>query len=283
MLGVFTFAGVVALPYQLLLALVAAVYLAAWPTYRRAGLAAHKHAYSAAAVGMACWGASATLTYLPDLIALPVAVGSFMVINLALLSLGILVSGDRAALPYLHNPRVYAMVFGTQWLGAALGLCVHGNSLGSFAVLPVIAVVHREALRSAVRRTGACAGGIWNRAGWLALAEEAHRVKDRFSLILVELPDRHEANIAADVVQARLGEETIGRYSDTHLVVLLRESTDTAARYLALRLGIALDKAALHAGVGCADSQAGSVAGMLAAAAGEAVICRAEDADSELH
>jgi hypothetical protein len=117
-------------------------------------------------------------------------------------------------------------------------------------------------------------GSIWNRAGWLALSEEAHRAGDRFSIILVELPDAHELNVATEVVQARHGGEQVGRYTDRQLVILLRESTDTGAQYLGYRLGRALRVAGLDAGIGCADSDTGAVDSMLVAAAGEAIVCR---------
>lgn len=284
MLGVFTFAGVVALPFEYLLPLVTAVYAAAWRTFMRAGCKPRKQAYSTVTVLAGCSGASATLTHLPGIVALPAAVLVFALINATLLALGMIVARDWLSLPYLRKWRVWAMVLGTQWLGAAVGLAVQWHPAGGIAVLPVVGLVHQEALRSTLRLTRACDGGIWNRAGWLALVEEAHRVGDRFTIILVELQDRHEANIAADIVQARMGGESIGRYRDAQLVLLLRESSEVSARLLAVRLTLALRKAGLHAGAGCADSQsAGSVAGMLTVAVCEAVIHRSQaDAAPEL-
>jgi hypothetical protein len=283
MLGVFTFAGVVVLPRALELALVAVVYVGSWPTFKRAGANRYKQAYSTLTVAAGCWVASVTLADLPDRIALPAAIGAFMMINASLLGLGIYVRRDRAAYPYLRNPKVWATVLGTQWLGAGLGLAMHWNTAGSVALLPVIGIVHQESLRSVLRGSRAYVDGLWNQDGWLTLAQEAHRERDRFAIIFVDLPSRHEANVAAEVAQGRLGGNPIGRYSRTQLVILLRESDEVSARYLGNRLSQALRLAVLDAGVGCAsDADAADVAGMLAVAAGEAVICRAVDAATDL-
>lgn len=284
MLGVFTFAGVVTLPYRYLVALVALVYLTVWPTFRRAGAKRHRHAYTGLSVTVGCCASAAVYNGLGrSLIAVPISILTFIVINAGMVAAAIATARHHQAWPMLRSRRLYAVLSSTMTLGAAIGYAINWHPLAGAAGMPVVLAVHLRNARGTVEETGACTDGIWNRAGWLALADEAHRAGDRFSALLVELPDVHEANIACEIVRARFGEEVLGRYGDTQLVVLLRESEGPATRYLALRLTGSLEKAGLRAGVGSADSHAsGSVAGMLAAAAGEAIIRRSLDSDSEL-
>jgi hypothetical protein len=279
MLGVFTFAGVVALPYRYLLTLIAIVYASAWRTFMRAGCKPLKQIYSALTVALGCWGASATLTYLPHAIALPAAVIAFQVINLALLALGMIAARDWAKLPYLADRRVALMVFATQWLGAALGLAVHWHPAGSVATLPAICVVHQEALRSTLRRTSAYVDNVWNRDGWLTLADEAQRRREWFSIVIVDTGYPRQA--AAVVLSCIEGTDSVGAYSDTQLAVLLRDTPAAAAWAVARDIERALGRAGIPAAAGSADSKAGDVAGMLVLACGDAVLWQARLSDLE--
>lgn len=284
MLGVFTFAGVVTLPWYYLLTLVAVIYLTIWPTFRRAGAKLHRHAYTAGSVAVGCWGASAIYTALGrGLVAVPAGVLTFTVLNAGTIAVAIAVARHHEAWPMFLRPSLYGVMMASMGLGVAVGAAVQWHAVAGYAGLPVILAVHLRAARNTVEESGACVGGIWNRAGWLALAEEAHRLGERFAAVLVDLMSEHEANVAAEIVQARLGGSPVGRYGPTQLVVLLRHADDTTARYLGYRLGKALRSAELDAGVGCSGSTvAGSVAGMLASAAAEAVICRVADAAPDL-
>lgn len=284
MLGVFTFAGVVTLPNRYLIALVAVVYAVVWPTFKRAGAKAHRHAYTGLSVAAACVGASAVYHRLGlEPVAVAASIATFTAINLAMVALAIAAAGHRQSWPMLRNPHLYRVLVASMLLGTAVGHFNAWHPLAGAVGMPVIFAVHLRAARATVEETGACVGGVWNRTGWLAFAEEAHRLGDRFAFIFVDLTGVHDANVAAEVVRARLGSEVIGRYSETQLVVLLRECDDTTVHYLSRRLGRALRLAALDAGVGCVTScDATTVAGMLTTAVADAVISRAADAATDL-
>lgn len=282
MLGVFTFAGVVMLPSRYLLTLVAVIYSAAWPTFKRAGLGPVKHVYSTATVAVGCMAASGTVTHLRGPVALVSAVLVFAAVNACLLAVGMVAAREWQALPYLRKWRVWAMVVGTQWLGAALGLAMHWHPAGSAAVLPVVGLVHREALQSTLRMTRAYVDNVWNRDGWLTLAEEAQRRREWFSIVIVDTS--HPRQAAAVVLSCIEGTDSVGAYSDTQLAVLLRDTPAAAAWAVARDIELALARAGIPAAAGSADSKAGDVSAMLALACGDAVLwqVRLSDLESDL-
>ncbi len=279
-LGVFTFAGVVTLPAQHLLALVALVYVTAWPTFRRSGSRAHRYAYSAFSVALASCAAQAIYTNVSGLLAVPAAIAAYVAVNAALIAAVIAIARHHHLWPMLRSRQLYSVLCATLSLGAATGFIIEWHPLAGAAGMPVLALVHLRTARRVVEEAGACRDGTWNRSGWLTLTEEAHRLGDWFSVVLIDVAGAHEANVAIDIIHARFGDGQVGRYNDTQIVVLLRETPAAAARYLAMRLAVALGHAGLHPGVGAVDNQETDVPGMLAAAAAEAVICRSEDAGS---
>lgn len=150
MMGVFTFAGVVQLPMSCIPILVAVVYLSAWPTYRRSGAPLHRHIYNAANVLIACLVARAAMAAVPGMVAIPVAIVTFMVVNLALVIAAIVTARQFAALAMFKNPRTHLEVVATQLLGAAIGSAMHWHVALGLLGLPVMFGVHAIAVRGTV-------------------------------------------------------------------------------------------------------------------------------------
>jgi hypothetical protein len=173
MLGVFTFAGIVCLPTSCIPILVAVVYLAAWPTFRRSGAPLHRHVYNAANVLLACLIAKAAMAAVPATVAIPVAILSFMAVNLCLVIAAIVTARQFAALAMFKNPRTYLVVLATQLLGAAVGTAMHWHLALGLLGLPAMFGVHAAAVRGTVADTQARIDVAWREDAWLVIARRS--------------------------------------------------------------------------------------------------------------
>jgi len=279
MMGVFTFAGVVQLPMSCIPVLVAVVYLSAWPTYRRSGTPLHRHIYNAANVLIACLVARAAMAAVPAVVAIPVAIVTFMAVNLALVIAAIVTARQFAALAMFKNPRTHLEVVATQLLGAAIGTAMNWHVALGLLGLPVMFGVHAIAVRGTVADTQARTDLAWREDAWLVIAEEVLRTHRWFSILLVE-PDRTaDRQAAASVIHKVAGpEDRIGYYGADQLVMLLADTPAAGARMFARRLTDDLSVAGISAAIGSADSRAGSLHEILVQASGDVVIRRAERA-----
>jgi hypothetical protein len=251
------------------------VYLVAWPTFHRAGAPWHRHAYNAASVTVACLAASAVLHAVPGLLAWPAAIGTFMGINLALAFAAIVTARHWDSLPYLAKPRTHVIVLSTQIVGAVLGAAMIEQEFIGVAALPLLFALHTRIARDTVRDAGACIDSIWTYEAWVVLAEEAHRLGEWFSVLVVDFDRSGDAVAVAEGLLARLRRgNSIGRLAPYQFVILLAECPAAAAAVEARFVADELGEAGLPVGVGSADSLCGTVQDMLALAAGDAVVQR---------
>ena len=230
MLGVFTFAGVVRLPMSFIPILVAVVYLAAWPTFRRSGAPLHRHVYNAANVLLACLLAKAAMLAVPAAVAIPVAILSFMAVNLCLVIAAIVTARQFAALAMFKNPRTYLVVLATQLLGAAVGTAMQWHLVLGLLGLPLMFAVHAAAVRGTIADTQARIDVAWREDAWLVIAEEVLRTHRWFSVLLVE-PDRTADRQATAAVLHNVAgpEDSIGYYGADQLVMLLADTPAAGA------------------------------------------------------
>ncbi len=277
MLGVTTFAGVVSLPAHLCVVLVAVAYAGAWPTFKRARAPLHRHVYNAGSVAVACLLAGRVVrSGVPPALAVPAGIAIFMVVNLALVAAAIAVAGDPRAWKMLLNPRTYTVVATSQVAGAVVGEAVHWHTVTGLMALPLLLVVHRDALRGTLQDTAACVDGVWNLQGWTELAEEAERRRELFSVVVVDASASHmERVLAAFRAQVEPGDR-IGRYTEACAVLFCAEAPAAAVRHTGRRVTELLTAQGIAVGVGTADSRAGSLAAAMALASAEASVRRGD-------
>jgi len=282
-LGVFTFAGVITLEPMYMVAEVALVYAAVWPTFRRAGAKLHRHAYTGFSVVLACLGAAITYNRLgASIAAVPPSILVFIAINAAMIAAALAIAGHHHNWPMLRSVHLYATLCGTMSVGAGVGYAIHWHMVAGLAGLPVIFVVHTRTARETVRDVAAFVDGIWNRVGWLTLAEERERSGNCFSALLVDVRAHADMPAVLQVVREWFATDSIGRYSDLQLVVLL-DQAESAANALAVRLTAALRDLGVMAGAGAAENQQMGLADVLAVAECAAIIRRSTlDEQAEL-
>ena len=273
-LGVVTFAGVMVLPWHLLLALVVCTYLAAWFPFRRAGARAHRHAYTAASVAAASLGSSVVMDHLPTFAAVPVAIAVYIAINAALVMVAITVAGHREAWQMFRSRSFYTVLVSTLSLGAAVGLAMQWHLPAGLAGLPVLAGIHLRAREVAVADSGACRDDVWERGTWLTIADEVARSGICYSVMLFDLERVEDMAVTRLLARERFSAATLGQYSDRQLVVLVSNQVVSAANARAVRFGLALAQEGVVAGVGAADSLHGPLADVLLLAESQAFICR---------
>jgi hypothetical protein len=277
MLGVTTFAGVVALPAHFSLALVAVAYAGAWPTFKRARAPLHRHAYNAGSVAVACVAAGRVVgSGVPPLLAIPAGIATFMGVNLALVAAAIAVAGDARAWKMLANPRTYTVVATSQVAGALVGEAVHWHTIAGLMALPLLLVVHRDALRGTLQDTAACVDGIWNLRGWTDLAEEAERRGELFSVVVVEASASDMEWVIAALRSHVEHGDRIGRYTESCAVLFCAEAPAAAVRHTGRRIAELLTAQGMPVGVGTADSRTGSLGAAMALASAEASVRRGD-------
>jgi hypothetical protein len=111
----------------------------------------------------------------PATVAIPVAILSFMAVNLCLVIAAIVAARQFAALAMFMNPRTYLVVLATQLLGAAVGTAMHWHLALGLLGLPVMFGVHAAAVRGTVADTQARIDVAWREDAWLVIAEEVLR------------------------------------------------------------------------------------------------------------
>lgn len=287
MLGVFTFAGVVVLPAQLFGLLVCVIYAVAWPTYRRAGARAHRHTYSAGAVIVAGIAAANVLHRLPYIPGLLAALVLYTAVNGGMIAAAITLAGHRNAWAMFRSRQFYAALGATLPAGAVTGVAMHLlHPLVVLAAIPATAGVHMWTASRTAEATGAVVDRVWARDAWLVLADEAERVGDIYTVLMVDLLDKADLVAARDVVLDWFGRtHAIGRYSETQLVVLLLNQVEASSRALGVRLSLLLTSRGIAAGVGVAENQDAALRDVLLIAETGAILSGATDQaeSSDLH
>ncbi|MEO7261687.1 MAG: hypothetical protein ABI047_10595 [Jatrophihabitantaceae bacterium] len=260
LLGVVTFAGAILLPPAAILALVAAVYAADWPTRRAGAGLLFRHVSTAAVVALAGVGAGMTSRALGGPVGLVVAILVFMLINVALIATAMAVAGQRALIPRMFlSARPHLIETATQAFGAAVALAIDWH-LGAAALLPLILIgVQATSIRDRLRRTAAFDSetGIWSERGWNVLVAEAIEARQRFAVFAVS-SETAGHQVAPQLVQRVLsthldGEQfAVGHLSDGQVVVLMRRAEGAAARLLARRFTADLSRAGARVAIGTA-------------------------------
>jgi hypothetical protein len=286
MLGTFTFAGTVLFDPEFIALLTGIVYVAAWPTFRKAGTPGHRHAYNAANVTLACFAASWVLQRQPAGLGIPTAIAVFMVLNV-MLSLGAVIAARHwHSLQTFRNPRNYWVSLSTQACGAAVGMCMQWHTSLAVVGIPVLAAIHSDAVRGAIRDSGAMKDGVCNREVWLHLADETFRRGEWFAAVLVETAAGAAQQSALTVLltHARPGKDVtdaagparepdaVGIYSPTQLLLLRHMSTAAASRGTARKIAEDMKLLGLAGGVGVSGSKQESVAAVLAIASAESAL-----------
>ncbi|MFL6162987.1 MAG: hypothetical protein ACJ74U_12250 [Jatrophihabitantaceae bacterium] len=274
-LDIWIMAGVLLLPFPLLTALVALVYLAEWPSRKIvAGGRPKRYAISGAINLLAALSAAEVHAISPGLGGLPAVIVTWSAVNDILIAAVMVVGGSRTGIRRLLSPRNHVFDLATKLVGVVLALLLNWQAPLAVVVVPLLLLGHRIALRDSIRETAAFdpATGLWSEEGWRIQAEQvvAHAPAS-VVLVLIDpaLPDREDAihaTVAGLFGSARLAASTdnappvrhvTGRYG-TRQVALISE-VDVAgagvllAKHVRDRLRSRGIACVVGAAVGCAD------------------------------
>lgn len=289
-LGVFTFAGVVTLPFLLLVTLVAIAYAAAWPAFRNAGMPAWRWVYNGAQAAVACvsaaWVLGRSTAQLGKPLALLCAIGAFVLLNLILTAGAISAARHWASLAVLRRPQTYWLLLTTQACGAVVGVCMEWHPALGVVGLPVLAAIHSDAVKATLRQAKAVSDdGICSRHLWLYFAQEADRSGEWYSTIVVETAAGEAQSVALEVLKSHAraaspvaadgiarSADVVGVYSSTQLVLLRHFSPLPMGHLVSHRIRADLQTLGVDVAVGVADSKQGAIDAALALANAEIAV-----------
>lgn len=258
MLGVWTFAGVVALPVPLVIALVAIAYSADWSARRVvARKQPGRYVYSAVTAAAACVASGEVLHAIGGLAGTAAAIAAFAILNVGSIAAAITASGQYDVLKMLRSPRAHLVELATQCLGAALGAGVQWHQPLVVLALPILLLTHYSAVRDAVRisRTFDETTGLWREGIWrVQAAEVLNRGKYYAVIAICPVDAGRERLIGAALQDCLRAKDLRGRYGEKEVVAATLVGTASAALAVTARIRKRLDDLSVDCTVGCASA-----------------------------
>lgn len=273
LVGVWTFAAALTLPWHYLTALIMVTYAAEWPARRLVGQNPWRYLYSLAAGIVACLAASAVFHLIGGPPGAILALPMFYGVNLGLVLAAIVKAGHKHVLPMFLKPKTHATELTTQLLGMALAALMAWHLPLTPAVLPVLLLAHRWSLRTVMDQeeaveqdTGLLAEKTWAVTGQYFLKDNPGAV----ALIIID-PD--EPEIQQDIVDAirrclyqpgdtapaalapdapKPATDLLGRYDSRQVAVLIHARSSAGGPLIATNVRRHLRDAGIRAAVGCA-------------------------------
>lgn len=276
-LGAWTFAAVILLPAPLIVLAMGVFYAADWRSRRAATKPRPwRHVYDWATCSLAAVAASVVLGRLPLLLGVPLALLTFTLINISLISLAIIASGQLSHLKMLSNPRSHMLELATQVTGVILGALMVWHQAFAVIAFPLLLTLQVSTTRRAVTDTGAYdpATNLWAEDAWMFRATELISLGQIVTLMAI---DSHTASqaVLADVVRPCLDTDAMaGRYGDSQIVTISTTGALIVGSVTARRVAAALTRSGSGFAVGSRTSCGEDVSEMLTHALSDLMAAR---------
>lgn len=278
LIGVWTFAGVLTLPWHYLTALIVVTYAAEWPARKLVGQSPWRYLYSVAAGIVACLTASAVYHLIGGPFGAVPALVVFYGLNLGLVLAAIIKAGHTHILPMFLKPKTHATELATQLLGMALAVVMTWHLPLTPAVLPALLLAHRWSLRVVMDEEQAVEHGtdLLSEATWAVTGQ--HFLQDNAGGVALIIIDPGEAEIQHDIIDAirsclrQTGDtsplsltpearapaapDLLGRYGTRQVVALIHVVASAGGPLIATRIRRRLRDAGILGAVGCAVTTA---------------------------
>lgn len=267
-LDVWIMAAALLLPLPLLTALVLVVYAAEWPSRKIVdGGRPRRFAISIGVNLLAALAGAEVHAFLPGLAGLPAVVLAWSVVNDILIAAVMVAGGSRNGIRRLLSPRNHIFDLSTKVAGAVLAPLLVWHLPVALAMVPLLLLGHRLALRDSIRETAAYEPrtGLWSEDGWRIQAEQAvSQAPASVTLMLID-PSRpaQEVKINAALaglfissfeptggIRARPVRHVIGRYGTRQVALLSEVDVDGAGVLLAKHVRDRLSMAHIDCVVG---------------------------------
>lgn len=280
MLGVWTFAATLTLPPLLIAAAVAIAYLAEWPSRRIVSEGRpFRYAYSACAVIVACLAASQVRHLVSGPAGIPVAMGTFCLLNILTIAAAMTATGHASALRMFLDPKAHLVEVATQCLGVALAEVMIWQPALGVLVVPAVLLVHRWSLRETVRDEDAYdeVAGLWSETAWRVQAQQKlHDARGHVALMIID-PDKPGLEyLILEAIRSGLSpSDLLGRYGTRQIVLLIPVGRPEAGRFMSTGFRADLAAAGVQAALGCATTADAELEGLLIEAMSDLMFRRA--------
>lgn len=277
-LGTWTFAGAALLCGPYLAGLVAVVYAAAWPTFRRAKQPLGKYVYNATSVAVSCALASYTIHHLPPVVGLLGGVAVFSLANVALVALAISAAGEFEKLQMLRQPRAHAMELSTQLLGAVLAVGAAWHRPAALLALPLLLFgMHLSATRGEIRRQHAfdSGTGLWREDAWAVQARDVVNAGEHVAVILIDPERPRQHALVAEALRVLRPGDIRGRFGESQVVAASVVGAPRLGEVLCKRIRQRLAELDVQCVVGSSTAAAVDLDTMLAWATADVLARRA--------
>jgi hypothetical protein len=268
MLGVWTFAATLTLPPLLIAAAVTVAYLAEWPSRRIVSNGRPlRYVYSTGAVILACLMASKVRDVIDGPAGIPLAIGTFCLLNIATIAAAMTAAGHARALRMFLDPKAHLVEVATQCLGVGLAEVMFWQPALGVLVVPAVLLLHLWSLRETVKDEDAFdpVTGLWSETAWRVQAQQKlHDARGHVALMIID-PDQSglECRILQAIESGLTPSDLLGRYGTRQIVLLIPVGRPEAGRFMSTGFRADLAAAAVPAALGCATTADAELEGLL--------------------
>jgi hypothetical protein len=281
-LDVWTMAGALLLPGELVVPLVLIAYAAEWPSRKCVnGGRPVRYVISGAIVAVAACAATGVRQHVTGALGVAAAVLCWAAVNSVLIAAVVWRFDHRGLVRQLLGLRNQVADTLTKLTGVALALLVGWHPIASIAVLPLVLAGHRLALWYSIRTTSAydSTAGMWSEPGWRARATES--IATAPGCVALVLIDPEQAHTEAAIAQCLIGvlrpSDPVGRYGTRQVAALVQVDMEAVGIIVTERVRARLDRAGIACVVGVSIS-VGEGLGELLIRAGSDLMARRESA-----
>jgi hypothetical protein len=270
------------LPGALVVPLVLICYGAEWPSRRCVnGGRPARYLVSVAIVTIAACTAAAAREHPAGPLGIATAVLSWTAVNSLLIAAVMWRFDDRGLIRQLLGPRNQVADTLTKLTGIVLAGLIGWHPIAGLAVLPLVLVGHRLALRDSIRITSAydVATRMWSEPGWrVRAAESIATAPGCVALVLID-PERprSEAAIAQCLLGVLRPSDPVGRYGTRQVAALVQVDMEAVGIIVTERVRARLDRAGIACVVGVSISVGEGLSELLIRAASD-LMARRESA-----
>lgn len=266
-LNVWVFAGVLVLPWPLLVVLVLASYAGEWPARRIVGTNPGRYVYSACAFAASAIAAHLVVQATGSVQGVILAAAVFTTVNVALIAVVMVIARHFRAMRMFCSVRAHLTEAATILLGCALAGAMAWHTTVALSALPALAVLHRDSLREVIRTTRSFdeRTGLWTELAWKVqgrqmLADAVGHVA--LMIIDPDGPDMETA-IAANLGNGLRHGDLIGHYGTRQVVLIVDVGPACVGRRLATGMRGHLADAGIPLTLGYATADSGDLDDLL--------------------
>lgn len=281
-LDVWTMAGALLLPAELVVPLVLISYAAEWPSRRSvAGGRPVRYLISVSIVAVAACAATVVRRHVPGALGIAAAMLCWAAVNSLLIAAVVWRFDHPGHLRQLLGLRNQVADTLTKLTGVALALLVDWHPIASVAALPLVVAGHRLALWYSIKTTSAydATARMWSESGWrIQAAESIANAPGCVALVLIDPEQAHsEAAIAQCLTGVLRPSDPVGRYGTRQVAALVQVDMEAVGIIVTERVRARLDRAGIACVVGVSIS-VGEGLGELLIRAGSDLMARRESA-----